>query len=191
MFCAANHASKSVNFVQKVNHSRSCIKTMMIWLFVIPASLLLLVFGAGRIGLLTGSPPADLGVRDGRLKAPSNTQNSVSSQAALYPDHPQRDYADIEPLALVNRDGAATMTKIVEIIDSLKGAEIATSDPGYLHAQFTSKTLQFVDDAEFWFDAEQNVIQVRSAARLGRHDFGMNRAHIETLRTALTASVKD
>lgn len=164
---------------------------MIIWLFVIPASLVLLVFIAGRSGLLKGSPPDDLGVRDGRLKPPSNTENSVTSQAALYPDHPQRASAAIEPLALINGDGAATMTKIAKIIGKLKDAELVKSDPGYLHAQFTSNILRFVDDAEFWFDAGQNLVQVRSAARLGRKDFGMNRAHIETVRAALTASVKD
>jgi hypothetical protein len=38
--------------------------------------------GAGRLGLLQGSPPSDLGVREGRLKPPATSPNSISSQAA-------------------------------------------------------------------------------------------------------------
>jgi hypothetical protein len=67
-----------------------------------------LLLSAGRIGLLARVPPRDLGVHDGRLKPPSPTANSVSSQARLWPDHPQRDYADIAPFAL-HEDGPATI----------------------------------------------------------------------------------
>ena len=58
--------------------------------FVINCFLIVLVvlvvgaIAAGRLGLLRRSPPLDLGVRDGRLKAPSNKPNSISSQAGLH-----------------------------------------------------------------------------------------------------------
>ncbi len=162
-------------------------KTMIAWLVIIPVSIVLLVLIAGRTGLLKGTAPDDLGVRDGRLKPPSNTENSVTSQAALYPDHPQRDYADIAPIELLNGDGAATITKIAAVIDAMERAEVIKKEPDYLRVQFTSPGLQFVDDAEFWFDPGQNAIQVRSAARLGRKDFGMNRKHIEAVRSMLAA----
>jgi uncharacterized protein (DUF1499 family) len=45
--------------------------------------------------------------------------------------------------------------------------------------------MRFVDDAEFWFDPVKGVIQARSASRLGREDFGVNRARIESIRQAL------
>ncbi len=164
---------------------------MLIWLPVILIVLLLAIFVAGQIGLLKGTAPDDLGIRDGKLKPPSNTENSVTSQAALYPDNPQRTYADIEPIALINGDGAATMAKIIDVIEGLERTEVVKKEPNYIHAQFTSRGLQFVDDAEFWFDTEQNVVQVRSAARLGRKDFGMNRQHIEAVRSALAPSVEN
>lgn len=40
----------------------------------------------------------------------------------------------------------------------------------------------YVDDVEFRLDAEANLIHVRSAARLGRRDFGVNRARLEAIR---------
>ena len=56
--------------------------------------------------------------------------------------------------------------------------------------QFTTKMMKFVDDAEFWFDPRANVVQVRSASRLGRQDFGVNRARIEAIRARLEAGDK-
>ena len=142
---------------------------------------------AGQLGFLRGTAPADLGVRDGRLKPPSATENSVSSQAALYPDHPQRNYADIAPLAL-RGDGPATVAKIKAIVEGMDGATVIRSDPGYLYAQFTTRLMKYVDDVEFWFDPASQVVQVRSASRVGRGDFGVNRKRIEAVRAALAAT---
>lgn len=61
--------------------------------------LLMLLWVAGQLGMLRGVTPTTLGVRDGRLAPPSTTPNSVASQASFYPEHPQRDYANIAPLA--------------------------------------------------------------------------------------------
>jgi uncharacterized protein (DUF1499 family) len=48
--------------------------------------------------------------------------------------------------------------------------------------------MKYVDDAEFWFDPGASVVQLRSASRLGRKDFGVNRARIESIRQALAGS---
>jgi uncharacterized protein (DUF1499 family) len=42
-----------------------------------------------------------------------------------------------------------------------------------------------VDDLELWDNADQQRLEVRSASRLGRKDFGVNRARVESLRTRL------
>ena len=160
---------------------------MFTWLLIIVISLALLVVVAGQLGWLQGTPPADLGVRDGRLKPPSNTENSVSSQAVLYPDHPQRNYAGIAPLA-VQGNGAATVARIKTIVQGMAGAEVIKSDADYLYAQFTTKWMKFVDDVEFWFDPASGVIHVRSASRVGRGDLGVNRKRIEAVRDALATT---
>lgn len=157
---------------------------MLIWLFVIVAVLAVLPVAAGRLGWLQGAPPSDLGVHAGRLKPPSSTPNSVSSQAALYPDHPQRDYADIPPFT-VQGDGPATLARIKAVISDMPGARVMTSESDYLYAQFTTPLLQFVDDVEFWFDPAANVIHVRSASRVGRGDLGENRRRVEEIRRRL------
>ncbi len=157
------------------------------WALVVIALLVITGLLAGQLGLLKGTPPSDLGVRDGRLKPPSNTPNSVSSQASLYPDHPQRAYADIAPLPL--KGGAnATLDRIASIIEAMEGGRIVTREPGYIYAQFTTRIMKYVDDAEFWFDPSAEVIQVRSASRLGSSDLGVNRKRIEFIRQRLGSS---
>ena len=153
------------------------------WFVIVVVLLVVVAVAAGQLGLLQGKAPTDLGVRDGKLKPPSMTENSVSSQAALYPDHPQRKYADIAPLR-VKGDGPATLARIKAIVEGMDGAKVVKSEPDYLYAQFTTKLMKYVDDVEFWFDAAANVIQVRSASRVGRGDMGVNRKRIEAVRAA-------
>ena len=160
------------------------IKWLVIWFVVAILVLIVLAVAAGQLGFLQGTAPTDLGVRDGKLKPPSSTENSVSSQAALYPDHPQRSYADIAPLALKG-DGPATLARIKAIVEGMDGAKVIKSEPGYLYAQFTTRLMKYVDDVEFWFDPAANAIQVRSASRVGRGDMGVNRKRIEAVRAAL------
>jgi len=159
------------------------------WLVIAVLLLVVVAVAAGQLGFLQGTAPADLGVRDGKLKPPSMTENSVTSQAALYPDHPQRKYADIAPLALKG-DGPATIAKIKTIVEGMDGAKVIKSESGYLYAQFTTKLMKYVDDVEFWFDAAANAIQVRSASRVGRGDLGVNRKRVEAVRSALAAAAK-
>ena len=154
------------------------------WFVIVFVLLVVVAVAAGQLGFLQGTAPTDLGVRDGKLKPPSMTENSVSSQAALYPDHPQRKYADIAPLALKG-GGPATLARIKAIVEGMDGAKVVKSEPGYLYAQFTTKLMKYVDDVEFWFDPAANAIQVRSASRVGRGDMGVNRKRIEAVRAVL------
>ena len=111
--------------------------------------------------------------------------NSVSSQAALYPENPQRAYADISPLKLQGT-GPQTIARLRRLIEEMPGAEIVKSAPDHLQVRFTTHIMKFVDDAEFWYDPSVQAIQVRSASRLGSKDFGVNRARIEQIRQKLT-----
>ena len=67
----------------------------------------------------------------------------------------------------------------------MPGASVVESKPGYLYVRFTTRWLKFVDDTEFWADPAAGVVQVRSASRLGKKDFGANRARIEAIRASL------
>lgn len=142
---------------------------------------------AGQMGMLQGKVPTDLGVNNGRLKALPDTPNCVSSQAGLSVGHPMLQNAMIAPLPL-GPDPAATMAQLRQVVSALPGAAVVEQRGDYLYARFTSRWLGFVDDAEFWVDPAAQVIQVRSASRVGRKDFGVNRARVELIRERLASA---
>ena len=157
------------------------------WLVFGTAAFAALVLLAAQLGAFSGHAPANPGVRDGRLRPPSKTPNSVSSQADLWVQHPMQDYARIAPLA-VKGSGPATIAQIKRIAEALPGAKVIEARDDYLYLQFTTRWMKFVDDAEFWFDPATNVVQLRSASRVGRKDFNVNRARIEAIRQALSTN---
>jgi len=146
--------------------------------------LVLAVWLAGRFGALRGRAPVDLGVHDGRLKPPAGTPNSVSSQADSYPEHPMREYARIAALP-ASGGASASMARVRAVVERLPGATVIEQRDDYLYAQFETPALRFVDDVEFWYDPTTQSIAVRSASRIGRKDFGVNRARVEAIRGQL------
>jgi uncharacterized protein (DUF1499 family) len=156
------------------------------WLLFALATVAVLVLVAAQLGTFSGRPPGNLGVRDGKLRPPSKTPNSVSSQADLWVQHPMQDYARIAPLALQG-SGSDTLAKIARIVEAMPGAQVVERRDDYLYVRFTTRWMKFVDDAEFWFDPQNKVVQLRSASRVGRKDFDVNRQRIEAIRQALLA----
>ena len=142
----------------------------------------LLLLAAGQFGLLKGRPPTEPGLREGKLKPPSPSPNSVSSQASLWPEGEYAvKYAAIDPLSFT-QDSALAMNRLRDVLAGWPGAQIVENSPDYIAVQFETRWLRFVDDAEFLLDSSARVIHVRSASRLGRKDFGANRSRIEAIR---------
>lgn len=142
---------------------------------VLPATVLI----AGQLNLLGGRRPADLGVKEGKLKPPhASAWNTVSSQATL---HKHTDYHAIAPLAYQG-DGQAAFARLTSIVRAKKGVNVITAEPGYLYAESQTQWLKFIDDVEFMLDEPAGVIHMRSASRLGRKDFGVNRMRLEAIR---------
>jgi len=119
--------------------------------------------------------PDNLGVTNGRLAPCRRTPNCVSSQA----DPSDREHY-IAPIAF-RGDAIEAVRKAVE---SLPRTTIISANSNYLYAEFRSKLLGYVDDVEFFYDGA--AIQVRSASRLGRRDFHVNRNRVEQLRAMIT-----
>lgn len=158
-------------------------------LLLLALTLSVLVVGAGQLGFFSGRAPEGLGMQAGRLKAPAQTPNSVSSQAGLYPGHPQRSDADIAPFAYTG-DGQAALRRLAALLQASQRCRLVTQAPDYLYAQCDTRWLKFTDDVEFYLDASAGVIHVRSASRVGRSDLGVNRTRIEALRARFTPDGK-
>ncbi len=154
---------------------------------VVVTGLLVMLLIAGQLGLLRGRPPTPLGVRDGRLEPPAQTPNSVSSQAGLYADHPQRSYAEVAPFSYTG-DGKAALLRLAALLETSERCVLVTREAAYLYAQMSTPLLKFTDDVEFYLDEAASVIHVRSASRIGRKDFGVNRARVEALRARFDQS---
>jgi uncharacterized protein (DUF1499 family) len=132
--------------------------------------------------LLVGKRPANLGSKDGRLAPPKRSPNCVSSQA---------DPADAEHyIAPIAFDGASAvaMSAAKKAVASMERSHVVREETGYLYAEFASKLLGFVDDLELLFDEKARVFHVRSASRLGRRDFGVNRRRVEALRSLIASA---
>ena len=120
----------------------------------------------------TGKKPDNLGVNDGKLAPCPSTPNCVSSQS-------EDSKSQIEPLPPVS------IAELKKVVEGMERTTIVEESDNYLYAEFKSKLMGFVDDVEFYLDSGANVMQVRSASRLGQSDAGVNRNRVEEIRSKL------
>jgi len=120
-----------------------------------------------------GKRPVNIGIQNGRLADCPGTPNCVSSQAT--------DESHSIASFTYSGDKKEAFLRLKKIIESEERTRIITESENYLHVEFTSAIMGFVDDVEFCFPGEP-LIHVRSASRLGYYDFGVNRKRVEHLR---------
>ncbi|MBW4571117.1 MAG: DUF1499 domain-containing protein [Tolypothrix carrinoi HA7290-LM1] len=127
--------------------------------------------------IFAGKRPNNLGVNSGKLAPCPNSPNCVSSQSS--------DVGHSIAALSYSSTPEEAIAKLKSVIQSLSRTKIITESNDYLYAEFKSALMGFVDDVEFYLDRKANVIQVRSASRLGQSDLGVNRKRIETIRAKL------
>ena len=125
--------------------------------------------------MFSGTRPDDLGVKDGRFTPCKPTPNCVSSQA----DSADKEHY-IAPIAY-----SGTMRELRRAVESMTRATVIREEGNYLYAEYKSALMGYVDDVELLLDEKARLVQMRSASRLGRSDFGVNRKRIEELRTLI------
>jgi len=153
-------------------------KTTMYWVIGIVCVLAFLGIGI-RFGP-KGQPR--VGLVDGRLSPCPSTPNCVSSETGPGP-------AFVAPFEF--RGTAESAWHNVKRAVQEAGGTIQKEQPGYLWASFTTRWLHFVDDVEFRLDRDHHVIHMRSASRIGRSDFGVNKKRVERLRLRLRSASPD
>lgn len=120
-------------------------------------------------------------MHDGRLKPCSWKPNCVNSTAD------SSDAAHLTAPFTISGDARAAWARLTAAVKQRERVTIVKEEAGYLHAEFKSRGMGWVDDVEFALDAKAGVIHVRSASRLGVRDFGVNRARVEAIRAAFTS----
>jgi uncharacterized protein (DUF1499 family) len=134
-----------------------------------------LVAGVILLGC-SGMKPDNLGVKDGHLAPCPETMNCVSSVSA------DKDHF-VLPLSY-SSSISESMADLKKIILQMRRSKIIIENDHYLSVEFRSAIWRFIDDVEFSFDDVAQIIHVRSASRMGKYDFGINRKRIEMIRTA-------
>jgi len=130
------------------------------------------------ISACSGNRPNNLGVNDGTLTPCPESPNCVSSFA---------DKADEQHAiaAIAYSENSKIIEQLKTVLEEVGNAEVVSASENYIHAEFVSTLMRFVDDVEFYIVPEQQVIHVRSASRLGKGDMGVNRQRIEMLRSQI------
>ena len=132
--------------------------------------------------MFAGKRPSRLGLTGGRLAPPRRSPNCVSSQA---------DASDAQhcilPLKFTG-DPLEAMATLRKIVEGTARAAVVKHAATYLYAEYKSQLMGYVDDVEFFASEQEGVIHVRSASRLGRRDFGVNRKRIEAIRGQFAAA---
>ena len=119
--------------------------------------------------------PYNLGLKNKLLSLCPETPNCVSSQEKYSQNI-------VQPITFDDSLEQAK-EKIYRVINSMRGTRIITKKFLYMHVEFTTQVLRFIDDVEFFFDGSQSLIHVRSASRKGYWDLGVNRRRIESIRS--------
>ena len=108
-----------------------------------------------------------------------SSPNCVSTQAAV--DDRQHHMPAI-PFTIPTQ---AVVHAIMDVIAESPRTRIVSRDTHYVHAEFRSRLLRFVDDVELVVDPVARVVHFRSASRVGHSDFGVNRRRMEELSRTL------
>ena len=120
---------------------------------------------------------AAVGIENGHLSACPSSPNCVVSQDG------DAEHA-IEPIAYQS-DRATAKETLLKVLSVVPRTEVVEDTDNYIHTESTSRIFKFIDDVEFYFPEDENVIHVRSASRVGESDLGVNRRRIEQIRLAM------
>jgi uncharacterized protein (DUF1499 family) len=82
-------------------------------------------------------------------------------------------------------DAKATL---VRILNEMERVTWVADEGEYMHLEFRTRLLRFVDDVEFVIDDSSKQIHFRSASRVGKGDLGVNRRRMARIRQAFHRS---
>lgn len=120
---------------------------------------------------------ASFGLTDNKLRPCPSSPNCVTSES-------KEGQHKIEPFRLRVQAGDV-WPAISTALNELPRTTLVTITETYLHAESRSRLFGFVDDLELHLRPADGIIAIRSAARSGYYDFGVNRKRIEQLRERL------
>jgi len=139
-----------------------------IFIALISSIIIILTSGCGR------TMPEGLGLNNNKLIECPDSPNCVSTQS-------QKEQAKMTPIKYAVNDETAYKL-LLQVIEGNKLANIITKTNNYIHAAYHTKSKVFIDDVEFFIDADAKLIHFRSASRVGHSDLGANRKRMEKIK---------
>lgn len=121
--------------------------------------------------------PSDSTYLEGRLAACPDKPNCVSTQATNR-DQLIVPFTYSKPLPEAKEALRAVLSKMPR-------TDIRKEDGVYLHVEFRTAVMRFVDDVEFLFDEQTKTLQFRSGSRVGYSDWSVNRKRMEEIRNQM------
>lgn len=143
-------------------------------LFIYSIFILVIVFGIVLIAFsISSRKQPELGLVNGQLRPCPAIPNCVCSEY-------NSGASFITPF-----DFSTTTTDawddVKQAIAKTGGTVISDKD-GYLHAEYQTPLLRYIDDVELRIDDNAKIIHIRSASRVGQSDLGTNRKRVEKIR---------
>lgn len=136
----------------------------------------LAISAVAALSACSGSRPDNLGWINNQFASCPESPNCVSSFAA-------QDDAEhyIAPWA-TSEQAQQDWQRLIDVIKAQSELKVIKQEGPYLYAEATTKLMRYVDDMQFYLNAEQQRIDVYSASRLGYSDMGKNRSRLEELK---------
>lgn len=123
--------------------------------------------------VMKNSKMPDLGVTNGVFKPLGSKPNGVSTQTS----------DDTKKVNVFDFAENLNTTKVLvkKACEAYGEAEVVAEASNYLHFVFTTGTMKYKDDVEFFFDEETQTVHYRSESRVGYSDMGLNKERYEAI----------
>ena len=144
--------------------------------FQSPAQALPFATLPGLGNTFAGEAP-DLGLHNHQLSSCPETPNCVLSQ------DPDTAHA-IEPIPYT-QDTQTAHDILLKVLSVVPRTTVIEDTDEYIRVEFQTNLMGFVDDGEFYLPADEALIHVRSASRMGESDLNLNHRRIEQIRLAM------
>ena len=129
------------------------------------------------LSLVVPTAALAVGLEAGHLAPCPATNNCVVSQNADAKH-------TIAPITY-HGDRDTALKTLLKVLTVVPRTEVVEQTDNYIHALSKSRIFKFTDDVEFYLPADESVIHIRSASRVGESDLGVNRRRMEQIRLAL------
>ncbi len=136
---------------------------------VVLLCIVLFLFSCG----VSSDAGSSIGLHNGVLSDCPGTPNCVSTTASK-----PKNRAIVWAYKGTHQE---SMLRVQGACASYGGATLQKSESDYLYYTFKTKRGGFIDDVEFYFDEQKEVIEFRSASRVGYSDLGANHRRMKNL----------